>query len=207
MATAASSARAITRKCAFEAMQPHALPYPSFTQVHIYLIDTYKAYVYIHTYTYIHVSRLCYAQLYLHTGTPAHARALMSAHTRGAHRRSRRAQRPVPHRTPAERIPPAVALRRAEKGGAYIGERGDTRGVPRADVRVERRRIVERLRAEPPAVHADSARARTCRRRMRAPPIARAHARARARTQHTGARVRRARIGDPFISVARRAWI
>ena len=38
--------------------------------------------MYIHTHAYIKISRLCVAQLYLHTGTPAHARALMSAHTR-----------------------------------------------------------------------------------------------------------------------------
>jgi hypothetical protein len=37
MATAASSARAIARSCAFEAVQPHARPYPSLKQVHIYL--------------------------------------------------------------------------------------------------------------------------------------------------------------------------
>ena len=43
---------------------------------------------------------------------------------------------------------------RAESG-AYPGQRGDRRGVPRADVRVERRRRGERLRAEPPAVDAD----------------------------------------------------
>ena len=43
---------------------------------------------------------------------------------------------------------------RAE-GGAYRLQRGDRGGVPRADVRVERRRRGERLRAEPPAVDAD----------------------------------------------------
>ena len=43
---------------------------------------------------------------------------------------------------------------RAESG-AYVGQRGDSRGVPRADVRVERRREGECLRAEPPAVDAD----------------------------------------------------
>jgi hypothetical protein len=37
MATAASSARAIARTRAWEAVQPHARPYPSLTQVHIYL--------------------------------------------------------------------------------------------------------------------------------------------------------------------------
>jgi hypothetical protein len=40
-----------------------------------------------------------------------------------------------------------VARRRAGSG-AYIVQRGDGRGVPRADVRVERRRPTERLRAE-----------------------------------------------------------
>jgi hypothetical protein len=37
MATAASSARAIARTCAWEAVQPHARPYPSLTQVHRYV--------------------------------------------------------------------------------------------------------------------------------------------------------------------------
>ena len=41
-------------------------------------------------------------------------------------------------------------------GGAYPGQRRHRRGVPRADVRVERRRRLERLRAEPPAVDADA---------------------------------------------------
>ena len=41
------------------------------------------------------------------------------------------------------------------KGGAYRVQRGDRGGVPRADVRVERRRRQERLRAEPAAVDAD----------------------------------------------------
>ena len=38
-----------------------------------------------------------------------------------------------------------------------------------------------------------------------APDRTRAHARA--RTQHAGACVRRAGIGDPFVGVARRAWM
>jgi hypothetical protein len=37
MATVASSARAIARTCAFEVVQPHARPYPSLTQVYIFL--------------------------------------------------------------------------------------------------------------------------------------------------------------------------
>ncbi len=106
--------------------------------------------VYIHTYIPL------YAQLYLRTWAPAHARAHTSAHTHArAHRRRRRAQRPAPHRRPAERVPPAVARRPGRKGGAYTGQIGHTRGVPRADVRVERLGTLERLRAEPPAVHAD----------------------------------------------------
>ena len=43
---------------------------------------------------------------------------------------------------------------RAESG-AYVSQQGDRGGVPRADVRVERRRRLERLRAEPTAVDAD----------------------------------------------------
>jgi hypothetical protein len=43
----------------------------------------------------------------------------------------------------------------AAESGAYPEQRRHRRGVPRADVRVERRRPVERLRAEPHAVHAD----------------------------------------------------
>jgi hypothetical protein len=88
---------------------------------------------------------------------------------------------------------------RAGEGGAYIGQVGDARGVPRADVRVERRRRVERLRAEPPAVHAGG-KALACVGADACAPN-RTRTRARARTQHTGACVRRARIGDPFICV------
>jgi hypothetical protein len=43
--------------------------------------------------------------------------------------------------------PSAVARRRAESGTCRV-QSGDRRGVPRADVRVERHRCVERLRAE-----------------------------------------------------------
>jgi hypothetical protein len=76
------------------------------------------------------------------------------------------------------------------KGGAYPGQRGDRGGVPRADVRVERRRRVERLRAEPPVVHADRTRSHVSA-RMRARPIAHTHActRARAHGRSTCARV------------------
>jgi hypothetical protein len=122
-------------------------------------------YIYIHIYiTYMHISRHCYAQLYLHTWAPTRLRT---------HTRARASA--VPPRTTARA---ASTTRRARpaagpKGGAYIGQVGDTRGVPRADVRAERRRVGERLRAEPTAVHADGTRspwstpterARMCRR-------------------------------------------
>jgi hypothetical protein len=103
------------------------------------------------------IFRLCYAQLYLHTWTPAHARAhTFCAHTHArAHRRRRRAQRPAPHRRPGRARPACGGAPPGRKGSAYRGQRGDRGGVPRADVRVERRRILERLRAEPRAVRAD----------------------------------------------------
>jgi hypothetical protein len=41
------------------------------------------------------------------------------------------------------------------EGGTYRVQSRHRRGVPRADVRVERRRVLERLRAESDAVHAD----------------------------------------------------
>ena len=80
-----------------------------------------------------------------YTQGPAQASACTCAHAR-THRRSRRAQRPAPHRSPAERV--RHSARRRAGSGAYTGQRGDGRGVPRADVGVERRRRGERLRAE-----------------------------------------------------------
>ncbi len=57
--------------------------------------------------TYIHLTHLSYAPLYLHTWAPAHARAHTFPRTRAsAHRRRRRTQRPAPHRRPAECVPP-----------------------------------------------------------------------------------------------------
>jgi hypothetical protein len=63
------------------------------------------------------------------------------------------------------------------QGGAYRAQRGDTRGVPRADVRVERRRHGDHLRAEPRTVHPDARRSHVSA-QMRGHPIAHAHARA-----------------------------
>jgi hypothetical protein len=110
-----------------------------------------------------------------------HVRANTFAHT-GArrHRQRRRARWPAPHRGPDERVRNARggALPRAGSG-AYIGQRGDRRGVPRAYVRVERLRLTERLRAEPNAV--------THRRKVLARPGAPARIRVRPNT-HTRAR-------------------
>ena len=134
-------------------------------------------------YTYTHISRLSYAQLYLRTWAPAHAGAHTSAHTHAsAHRRRRRAQRPAPHRRPAECVPPAVARRPGRKGGAYLVHVRHRRGVPRADVRVERRRRDERLRAEPPVVDADGTRSHVPA-RMRGRPTRASSAPARDRTR------------------------
>ncbi len=115
-----------------------------------------------------------------HVHTRACACPHVCAHTRECIGGRRRAQRPAPHRTPAERVPLAQARRPGRKGGAYPEHVRHTRGVPRADVRVERRRTLEaeRLRAEPPAVHADRTRSHVSA-RMRARPIPHAHTRAR----------------------------
>ncbi len=188
--------RASARTFACEAVQPHARPYASLTRAHVctytymyvYLqcMHTY-IYKYRHTYTHMRITRLCYAQLCAHTWAPAHARAHTSAHTRA------RASA-VPPRTTARAAsttpPRASRLRwraaRAGEGGAYIGQRGDARGVPRADVRVERRRRLERLRAEPPAVHAGGKALARVGAHARAPD--RAHTRARALGRSTQAR-------------------
>ncbi len=169
MATAASSARALARSCALEAMQPHARPYPSHTHIYIYMY-VYNIYICVCVCISVHIFHLSYAQPYLLTWTPAHA----SAHTLArAHTRRMTA---APHRRPAERVPPAVARRPGREGGAYPLQRGDGRGVPRADVRVERGRRLERLRAEPHKVDADGTHSHASA-RMRGRPIARAHGR------------------------------
>ena len=68
--------------------------------------------------------------------------------------------------------PPRCAL--PAESGAYIEQRGDRCGIPCADVGVERRRRVERLRAEPPAIHADGRRSHVWA-RMHRRPIAHEH--------------------------------
>ncbi len=117
-----------------------------------------------------------------YTYTRAHSRMRVPTRLR-THARARiggAAAHNGPPRTddPAESVPPAVARRPGRKRGAYRGQCGDRGGAPRADVRAERRRRVERLRAEPPAVDADRTRSHVSA-RMRGSPIAHAHTRAR----------------------------
>ncbi len=137
--------------------------------------------IYIHTYIYIYIYIYIYMYVCMYVCIYIYAFFLTRARTTAA-----------PHRRPAERArynatPPV-------ESGAYPGQTGDTRGVPRADVRVERSRRLERLRAEPHAVHADG-------------KCAHAYALARAHTDAllgTAPRVQ-ARIGDPVLS--RRRYI
>ncbi len=147
-------------------------------------------YIYIHVqaYTHMHVTRLCYTQLYLHTCTPAHARAHTSTQTRecasavaAAHNGPRR----IEHPTSASRLP----WRAAQAGkAAHTLSMFDTRAVfhaPMFALNADAERNA--CRAEPPAVHADgtalaSAGADAC-----APNPTRTHARAHGCS--TGARV------------------
>jgi hypothetical protein len=103
---------------------------------------------------------------------------------------------------PAERVPPAVARRRAEKA-AHTEDNVVTAAVFHAPMF---------------ALNADAYwNACAPSHERSAPTGTRSHGsarmpnrtrtRARARTQHVRACVRRARIGDPFIGVASRAWI
>ncbi len=71
---------------------------------------------------------------------PARVRTRARIGDAATHNRPRRTE------APAERV--RHSARRRAGSGAYIVQRGDGRGVPRADVRVESRRRVIRLRAE-----------------------------------------------------------
>ncbi len=77
------------------------------------------------TRTYIH------ARTHAHTHACTHILARASAHTHTDR--------------PTERV---RRIARAGRNGAYGGKRRDSRGVPRADVRVEGRRRDERLRVD-----------------------------------------------------------
>jgi hypothetical protein len=140
---------------------------------------------------------------------PGHAQA--SAY-KGTHARAHRRCRPrttgraasMPSRARPEQMRwPCGGAPPGRKGGAYIGQRGDRHGVPRADVRVERIRTVEYLRAGAPRGPRRSDSARMCRREY---VRARTHTHTRAHISgHV--RVRAARIhqrSDPPCSDAHR---
>jgi hypothetical protein len=86
------------------------------------------------------------------------------------------------------------------RASTHSHARGDACGVPRADVRVEHRRLLERLRAEQHAVHAagecEHIRSRTC---------ALKHPQACARThmdEHVGVSMQQARIVGTLVCLA-----
>jgi hypothetical protein len=83
---------------------------------------------------------------FMHTWTPAQASAYTCVRTRA------RASAVPPCRIEDRPSASAAVARRRPKSGAYRVQVADARGVPRADVCVERRSPVERLRAEPHAV-------------------------------------------------------
>jgi hypothetical protein len=158
-----------------------------YLDIHLARLDIYLQigiYICIHT----HTSNLSSAQPSLHTWAPAQPSAYTSARIRraAAHNRPRR----IEDRPSAVLRRPRWHAARAESG-AYIVQLSDRRSVPRADVRVERRRRAERLRAE-------AARGRRRRKALaRAARITWAPilTRARARTcAHVGASVAHARI-------------
>jgi hypothetical protein len=148
-------------------MHAHIRLSPKNMYVYNAHIDIY-IYIYTHIYIRIYTPSCVHAVIrtrsYTYTvGARACACRDVCAHARERERVGGAAAHNGPRRikNPTERVPPAVARRAGKKGGAYIGQRGDARRVPRADVRVERRRRAERLRAEPPAVHAGG-KALTC---------------------------------------------
>jgi hypothetical protein len=153
-------------------------------------------YKYRHTYTHMRITRLCYAQLCAHTWAPAHARAHRTAHTRArAHRPSRRARRPAPHRRPRRARPACAGAPPGPERAAHTEAMFNTDAVFHApmfalNAFAERNACAPSHPRSTPTGRRSHASAR-----MRGRPIARA------RTQHSSACVRRARIGDPFICV------
>ena len=97
----------------------------------------------------------------------------------------------------------AAVARRRPKSGTYPGQVADARGVPRADVCVERLSRGERLQAEPHAVHAGGKGSHVWA-RIRVPPNAHARTLTRARMSDVGVCVGHARIGDAFFYEAMR---
>jgi hypothetical protein len=166
----------------------------TYTYINRYVYNAY-IYIYIRIYAYNHTSRLSYAQPCL---THVDTRACACPHV-CAHPRARTTARTASTTRPSASR--QAARRPGRIGGAYHVQRGDRGGVPRADVSVERRRRLERLRAEPNAVHADGTRSHASSSDAWAPT----HAPTRARTsaQHVRASGARARIGDPILQCAR----
>ena len=145
---------------------------------------THLSHKYVSTYIFMYNA---YKYVYTRTSIYPVFRTRSYTYTRG-HPRMRVPTRLHTHARiddPPSASRPQWRAARAGKGGAYPEQRGDRGGVPRADVRVERRRLVERLRAEPSAFHADGTRSHVPA-QMRARPITHAHTDA-ARTQHAGA--------------------
>jgi hypothetical protein len=150
----------------------------------------YNRQVYIHMYIFGCMYRTSPPRGRTYTQGPAQARADTCAHAHAS---------AVPPRTTGRAAskprPSASAMVRAggAGSGAYLVQRGDGRGVPRADVGVESRRRLERLRAEAgrgPRRRAGLARFRVTgsgRARSTSPPT-RAHA-ANLSPSHTGARI------------------
>ena len=155
-----------------------------YIAIYIYILCI-NIYTYTYKYSCVHLSTLSSARPYLHPWPRASECLHVCARARASAVPPRTAGRAAIEARPSASATPAVARRRAGSG-AYGGQRRDRRGVPRADVRVERRRRVERLRAEPPAVNRRREGARMCRRGC---VRARSHTRTRARTDTARGRV------------------
>jgi hypothetical protein len=167
----------------------HLLHKYTYIPIHI-CIYMYNAYIYVHTYMYQYIYPVFRTRSYTYTRERPRMRGPTRLRT---HTRTRASA--VPPRTPARA---ASTTRRARpacggappsrNGGAYFVQRDDTRGVPLADVRVERRRRPERLRAEPHTVDAGGRRSHVSA-RMRGRHIAHAHTRAHTDGRSTWVRV------------------
>jgi hypothetical protein len=175
--------------------------------IHTYMY-MYNAYIHIYIYIRIYTYKYPVFATRSYTYTRGHPR--MRGPTRlptraRAHRRSRRAQPPAPHRRP-DRARPAGGGTVPGRKAAHTQCNVVTAAVFHAPM-FALNADAEANACKPNHTRSTpTERARMCRRGCAG---ARSHTRTRARTraQHVGACVRRARIGDPFIGVAGRAWI
>ncbi len=149
----------------------HIQPRPILTYIHMYNIC-----MYVYAFVYMHL--ISTPRSHTYTMAP---RKRVPTRVKRAHRRCRPRTTGRAASKPGRARPERLRWRAAgPEGGAYRLHVRHGRGVPRADVHVERRRLAERLRAEPHAVHADgmrsygSARIRV---RPHPHPQARTHAR------------------------------